>query len=221
MDQTVDRADLLRDLYDLMCCLFKSKCFTFVVVERDLPLTRHFDPKIWVTTEGITCRSNGFEPFVLHMTEQRVWPASVYDTNRLTTCCHHELIIFKFDQDYEYDYGYDNTCGLDLWTVWGELPAGGRVDQKEWLKTYLAESWRWERNCGAPKRALAARYKECAKKQLAWKNPDTRRKKQEPHKIGCDDKQNEANWLHSVCCIYSWERPKASRWKDLYALSSG
>jgi hypothetical protein len=108
-DQKLNRTNregkLWRDLQDLMFCLFKNKRFTFVAVERDLPLTRQFIPKVLVTTKGSDCWDNGYSLCYIDMTKQRVEPARNYEyTNILTTCCHLESFIFNFHLDYEYNY---------------------------------------------------------------------------------------------------------------------
>jgi hypothetical protein len=106
-----------------MSCVFENKCFTFVAVERDLPLTRQFIPKVFVTTTGITpCRSI-FDPFWF-MNDRGVFEKISDNRSILITRFLPESFIFKFQIQNEYDYDYDAFAWLDdIYYAW--------LDEKE------------------------------------------------------------------------------------------
>ena len=191
VDQTVDREALSRDLYDLMGFLFKNKCFTFVAVERDLPLTGQFIPKVLVATKGIDRFSYGST--LCYMTEQEVEPTENYEyTSRLMTCCIPESFIFTFYQDYDYNfesYGDAYPTRLDDHMNRLEEESQGlsqyQQGEEEQVKKSdeisINQSHDDDDDVVLPKRALTV-YKQRAKNKLARKNSDMRRKRQEPHK---------------------------------------
>ena len=192
MNQTVDREALRRELYHLMGFLFENKCFTFVAVERDLPLTCQFIPKVLVTTKGIDRFSYGST--LCYMTEQEVEPTENYEyTSRLMTCCIPESFIFTFYQDYDYNfesYGDAYPTRLDDHMNRLEEESQGlsqyQQGEEEQVKKSdeisINQSHDDDDDVVLPKRALTVWYKQRAKNKLARKNSDMRRKRQEPHK---------------------------------------
>jgi hypothetical protein len=187
IDQAAEAADLLKGLDNLMSFILENKCFTFVAVERDLPLTRQFIPKVFVTTKGITpCRSI-FDPFWF-MNDRRVFPAIEDIRTILMTRFLPESFIFKFHLHDDYgdlhdDYGDISTWGSSsTWSSSEEEEEEEQIKKSNEIPTSIYLNHDDDIEIVAPKRALTFWYKERvskrAKKKLGRKN----RKKQEPHK---------------------------------------